>query len=78
MNHRLIWVVLVVVGMALGLLLGGQEQTTAQAPTSKAAKELDGEVLEQLKQVNAQLKELNAMFRTGNARVVVVINPESP
>jgi|GEM_PF-3661288 len=71
MNHRLIWVVLVVVGMALGLLLGGQEQTTAQAPTSKAAKELDGEV-------NAQLKELNAMFRTGNARVVVVINPESP
>lgn len=78
MNRRIIWVVLVIAGLSFGFLLGGQQRTIAQAPANDAAESLDDEILEQLKQVNTQLKALNTMFRSGNARVVVVINPDKP
>lgn len=78
MNRHLFWIVLVAAGLCLGFLLGGQERTIAQAPDNEASEELDDEILEQLKQVNAQLKQLNTLFRSGNARVVVVINPDKP
>ena len=85
MNRNFVWIMLAVAAVSVGCLLGGQGRTAAQAPANAAttefdaaAAELDKEMLEQLKQVNVQLKELNNLFRSGKARVTVVINPEAP
>ncbi|MBN1394354.1 MAG: hypothetical protein JW959_04980 [Pirellulales bacterium] len=75
MNRNFAWMILIVAGIAFGTLLG-DHPTDAQAPKEVAAERRDEEIIEQLKQVNAQLKELNTMFRTGTAKVVDVINPE--
>ncbi len=75
MNRRFAWILLVVAGISFGCLLGGYRDSAAQPPVRAAADQREDEIVEQLKQVNAQLKELNTMFRTGKARVIEVINP---
>lgn len=77
MNRHFGWAMLVVAGVLFGCLLGIHQKTSAEAPTDAAAEQRDDEIVKQLKQVNLQLKELNTMFRTGTAKVVDVINPDS-
>ena len=78
MNRHFAWAMLVVAGVLFGCLLGDRQKTSAEAPDDTVAEGRDDEIVEQLKQINAQLKELNTMFRSGTARVVEVINPGKP
>jgi hypothetical protein len=80
MNRRLGWAILVAVGVLLGYASNICQRSIA-APVAAASAEIDpqqAEIVAQLKEVKAELKQLNAMFRTGNARVTVVINPTAP
>ena len=78
MNRNFVWAMLVVAGVLFGTLLGTHQKTGAEIPEDATAERRDDEILEQLKEVNAQLKQLNTMFRTGTARVVEVLNPDKP
>lgn len=77
MNRHFAWALLVVAGVLFGSLLGFHQKTAAEAPEEAAAERRDDEIVAQLKRVNAQLKELNTMLRSGTAKVVPVINPDS-
>ncbi len=82
MNRRFGWAMLVAVGIAIGFALGSYQRTntgiwTASAVAGDTENE-ETQSVEQLKEIKAQLKEINGMFRTGTARVTVVINPAKP
>ena len=55
-----------------------KEPTPALGRACGRARGARGGDASQLKEIKAQLKEINTMFRTGTARVTVVINPDRP
>jgi hypothetical protein len=80
MKRHLGWAILAAIGILLGLALNPNQRTNA-GPVAVPIADFDArqaEIIDQLKEINAQLKELNAVFRTGDARVTVVINPSKP
>jgi hypothetical protein len=80
MHRRFGWAILLAIGILLGYAANPHERTNAGAVAQPAidADPQQTEIINQLKDVKAELKTLNAMFRTGEARVVVVINPSRP
>ena len=64
------------IGFCVKLVPKNQRQHLAEPAAEPEAQE--AETLAQLKEIKAQLKEINTMFRTGTARVTVVINPDRP
>jgi hypothetical protein len=78
MNRRFGWAMLIAAGMVLGGALGFYERTPAAAPRDAEPAEERADVVEQLKDIKAQVKEINTFLRSGNLRVVVIINPDKP
>jgi hypothetical protein len=67
----------IVAGVAMGLVLsvlGFYGSSIAQVPNAPFgnAVELQGEIINQLKLLNASVKEQNALLRSGRLQVVVV------
>jgi hypothetical protein len=75
MTRRFVCTVLVGMGVLLSSVLCF---TKAEPPVPASDDSMQGysETVEQLKEINAQLKELNAMFRSGRARVIVLVNTD--
>ncbi|MCE5266830.1 MAG: hypothetical protein LLG00_02970 [Planctomycetaceae bacterium] len=75
MKCRFGWALPVAVGIALGSVAGVCEKTNAVAAPRAEQKAEESSVIGELREIKDQLKELNGMFRSGRAKVVVVINP---
>ncbi|MEN6457454.1 MAG: hypothetical protein ABFC63_00860 [Thermoguttaceae bacterium] len=74
MNRHFGWALLLAVGVLFGCLLGTQQRSVAVA-SGPDAQDQESQIVDQLKEIKGQLRELNGMFRSGNAKVVIVINP---
>jgi hypothetical protein len=74
MDRHFGWAMLVAAGILLGWAFCTHQRTDAEPPVP-AAQEQDDQIVDQLKEINAQLKELNGMLHSGSARVTLVINP---
>jgi hypothetical protein len=79
MKRRLGWAVLVVVGMMVGYALHGLEPAgNPLAPSEAQAADPGTELIKQIGEIKTQVKDINTFLRSGNLRVVVIINPETP
>ena len=75
MDRHFGWAMLVAAGILLGWAFSTHQNSDAQAPAAADTQEQDNQIVDQLKDINAQLKELNGMLHSGAARVTLVINP---
>jgi hypothetical protein len=80
MNRRFCLAMLVAAGMVLGCGLNGCDKTSAASATDQESAEDErqaADAIAQLKEVNNQLRQMNAFLRSGQMRVVPVINSNS-
>ena len=73
------WLALVTLNLIGICVLGFYDQSIAQPPSAQGpfvnTTELQVQMVEQLKSINALLKEQNALLRSGNLQVIAVPPP---
>jgi hypothetical protein len=80
MNRRFGWAMLLAAGMVFGYALNGIEKTIVPSAAAQDTADDDrgAEAIAQLKELNAQIKQLQAFLRSGQLRVIDIINPDAP
>ena len=82
-DKRIRWALLIGLNLFCWYMLGlqqpvsvAQQYTNGELPfANSVAQRFD--MIDQLKQINAQLKEQNALLRSGSVRVLVALDPQA-
>jgi hypothetical protein len=79
MKRRFGWAVLVVVGMMVGYALHSLEPAgNPLTPSEACAADPGADLIKQIGEIKTQVKDINTFLKSGNLRVTVIINPETP
>jgi hypothetical protein len=78
MNRRFGWAILVAASVVLGSALGSYQGTHAvrAAAADDSGDPVVKELIAQLKEIKGQVKEINTHLRSGQTKVVLVMNPD--
>lgn len=76
-NNRTAWAILIGINVLLGCVLSFHQSSWAAPAKEPFANSVEqrGDILTELKEINAQLKEQNALLRSG-VKVIVADEPE--